>query len=72
MVETIIYQHKMDRPPTLEDRAQRVGMEGFFEELQRQEWADDNLRALKRFRVTYEGHEEPGNNYIRWAAILQE
>jgi|GEM_PF-4001407 hypothetical protein len=69
---TIVYRHKMGRPPTLEDRAQRVGMKGFFEEVQKHDWVDKGLRSLKRFKVTYEVHEEPDNNYIQWTAILNE
>jgi len=73
MTEQIIYKYKMDREPSLEDRTKKVGFNGFIKELQRHGWASDDSRvtALKNFRVEYEGHIEPGNNYIQWTGVLR-
>jgi len=72
MINTVVYKHIMDRAPTLEDRAQKIGMEGFLKRLQDEGWTDENFVCLKRCSVTYEGHAEPGNNYIEWSAVLIE
>ncbi len=74
MMEQIVYVYRMDRAPTLEDRANKIGLEEFIKELREHGWVDSSSRitALKRFRIRYEGHEEPGNNYVRWSAVLKE
>lgn len=70
MTEIVVYNQKMDEAPTLDDRKLKVGLEGFLEELRRCGWVDEENYAIKVFRITYEGHAEENNNYIRWTAIL--
>lgn len=68
--ERIIYRHVIDRPPTLEDRAAKIGFEGFVEKLQEQGWVarDGRLTTLRNFKCEYEGHAQKDNNYIEWRA----
>jgi len=68
----IIYKHRMDRAPTLEDRAKKIGLAGFTEILREHGWVDEKNRALKNFRMRYGGHAEEGNNYIEWIAFLRQ
>lgn len=72
IAEKIVYKHRMDRAPTLDDRTKRVGLEGFLKELQKHGWADESLHAIKKFKWEYRGHVEEGNNYIQWTAISSE
>jgi len=68
----IVYRHRMDRVPTLEDRKKRVGLMEFVEVLREHGWVDENYRGLKRFRLRFEGYAEKGNNYIEWTAFLRQ
>jgi hypothetical protein len=70
MTKTIIYRHPLNRAPTQEDRVKKIGFERFLDDLVKQGWvAKDRDTALQAFKIAYEGHPEPGNNYVEWRAI---
>jgi hypothetical protein len=72
MTETLIYRHHLNRAPALDDRAKKIGFEGFIDDLVKHGWVDKNRdTCLKAFKVQYEGHAEPNNNYVEWRAILR-
>ncbi len=62
----------MERAPTRQDRIQGIGLEGFLVELFKHGWVDEKFCGLKRFKVIYESHGEPNNNYIEWTAVIKE
>lgn len=69
-IQTVIYKHILDRAPTLEDRARKIGMIEFAKKLEEHGWLDGEGLCTREFDVTYEGHGAPGDNYIQWTAIL--
>ncbi|HLC55370.1 MAG TPA: hypothetical protein VJJ75_02440 [Candidatus Nanoarchaeia archaeon] len=73
-IKKIIYRHMIDRAPILEDREQKIGLDGFHEQLWENGWMDEEGHSLLRgeFRIVYEAHAEPGNNFIQWSAMITE
>ena len=68
----IVYRHTMDRPPTMDDRMKKVGLDGLANRLKGAGWvAEDGETVLRNFDVVYEGVAEPNNNYIEWRATLR-
>jgi hypothetical protein len=66
-MDTIVYVETLDRPVTLLDRQNKIGLDGFIKLLQQNGWVDENENALKNFRITTIGE---GNN-ITWQAKLK-
>jgi len=71
-MEKIIYKHKMNRAPAKEDIEDKVGIDGFMRELEKQGWVstDNEFIIHKNFTYSNEQHSEPENNYIEWTGIL--
>lgn len=68
----IIIRVPLTRPPTEADRRAAVGIDLFEKRLFIAGWLDEGGNLLKRFRTSFEGHSENGENYIEWRATLQE
>jgi hypothetical protein len=67
----IILRIPLDRPPTEADHLAAVGMDSLEARLLEAGWVDAEGTVLKRFKISYSGHEE-GEFYIEWIATLQE
>ena len=68
----IIMRVPLTRPPTEADRRAAVGINLFEKRLFIAGWLDEGGNLLKRFKTSFEGHSENGENYIEWRATLQE
>ena len=68
----VIMRIPLTRPPTEADRRAAVGIDLFEKRLFIAGWLDEGGNLLKRFRTSFEGHSENGENYIVWRATLQE
>lgn len=66
---TVTLRIPLDRPPTLQDRSNKVGMEQFMQLLYEKGWSDKEYNALVPMTITYEGHDVVGDYYIEWKAV---
>ena len=62
----------LNRPPTERDRQAAVGIEILEERLFQVGWVEEAGMLLKRFKVSFNGYADHGENYIEWKAELQE
>ena len=74
MLREIVLREYIERKPTLEDRANNVGLDEMLKKLRDNEWIDasEEVIALKHFELTYQGVIDPKNkeHYIEWKATL--
>ena len=62
----------LNRPPSEKDRQAAVGIEFLEQQLFQVGWVEEAGMALKRFKISFTGHADYGENYIEWKAVLQE
>jgi hypothetical protein len=62
----------LDRPPTEKDFQAAVGIELLEQRLFQVGWVEEAGMLLKRFKVSFKGHADHGENYIEWKAVLRE
>jgi hypothetical protein len=61
----------LNRPPTERDRQAGVGIEFLEERLFQVGWVEEAGMVLKRFKVSFNGYADHGENYIEWKAELK-
>jgi hypothetical protein len=61
----------LDRPFTERDYRAGVGIEFLEQRLFQVGWVDEAGMILKRFKVSFNGYRDHGENYIEWKAELK-